>query len=75
MFFHKNSSENITDIQAKLKYVQKTYKKLENLHFFVIFLLKTNLTFFKKNDKNFGKKSGKMLVFGGAKFLINPASG
>ena len=57
MFFHKNSSENITDIQAKLKYVQKTYKKLENLHFFVIFLLKTNLTFFKKKMK---KKSGKI---------------
>ena len=71
MFFHKNSSENITDIQAKLKYVQKTYKKLENLHFFVFFLLKTNLTFSKKMTKN----SGKMLVFGGAKFLINPASG
>ena len=54
---------------------KKRIKKLENLHFVCDFFVENKSHFFKKNDKDFGKKSGKMLVFWGAKFLINPASG
>ena len=73
--FHKNSSKKITDTQAKLKYVTKKCKKLENWQNFMIFLVGKNLTFSPKKCKIFAKKSEKMFIFWGEEFLINPGSG
>ena len=55
MFFHKKSSKKITDIQAKLYYFQKTFKKLENLTKMYVFFCWKKIVFFQKKWQNFRK--------------------
>ena len=67
MFFIKNPLKKITDIQAKLYYFQKTFKKLENLTKFYVLVCWKKSHFFQKKWQNFRKKLGKKVHFLGSR--------